>query len=170
MRGLLRRIGARTGISVGLILVVAAVLLVARIGGSGRNSGVPYRGSDVVPTVTSTVGDDAQIAPTPSAYADNDVVRSAATTFMTAWLRREATAEGWHAGVAALTTRQLADSLVGVDPIGVPATRVTGDPTVVLRSDLYAQVNVPVDSGLVVLGLFKQDDRWLVDTVDWERT
>jgi hypothetical protein len=162
--------GARTGISVGLILVVAAVLLVARIGGSSRNSGVPYRGSDEVPTITSTVGDDAQVAPTQSAYADNELVRSATMTFMTAWLRREATPESWHAGVAALATRQLADSLIGVDPVGVPATRMTGDPKVVLRSDLYAQVNVAVDSGMVVLGLLKQDDRWLVDSIDWERT
>jgi len=169
MRQLLRRVGARTGISVGLILVVAAILVVARLGSDERPL-PPLSGPETTPTIAPTAGDDAQVAPTPSAFADNDTVRSAASTFMNAWLQRGASPAAWHGSLSSLSTKSLSDSLVGVDPVGVPATRMTGEPNVILRSDLYAQVNVPVDTGTVVLGLVKQDDRWLVDSVDWERT
>jgi hypothetical protein len=170
MRGLLRRLGTRTGISLGLIVVVVAVLAVARLGG-GTRTPPPYSGTErALPSIDTTAGDDAQVAPSPSSFSDNDAVRSAASTFMNAWLQRSATPEAWHTALASLSTRALSDNLAGVDPVGVPATRVVDNPTVVLRSDLYAQVNVSVDTGRVVLGLLKQDDRWLVDTVDWERT
>ena len=170
MRGLLRRLGARTGISLGLIVLVVAILAVARIAGDNETPPL-YSGTDrATPTTDPTAGDDAQVAPTPSSYADNDAVQSAASTFMNAWLKRNATPDAWHTALGPLTTRTLSDNLVGVDPLGVPATRVVNSPTVVLRSDLYAQVSVPVDTGTVVLGLLKQDDRWLVDSVDWERT
>ena len=41
MRSLFRRIGARTGISLGLILGVAAVLVVAKLADDGRPAAAP---------------------------------------------------------------------------------------------------------------------------------
>ena len=82
MRGLLRRLGARTGISLGLIVVVVGGPRHRSLGGGGRThlrTAVPNR---AVPTVDPTAGDDGPVAPTPSAFADNDAVRSAATTFI----------------------------------------------------------------------------------------
>jgi hypothetical protein len=115
------------------------------------------------------VGDDGRVLPTSVAPADNAEIQSAVLTFMAAWLARTASATEWHDALAPLATPSLAASLVGVDPMGVPATRVVGHVVVTLRSDLYAQVTVPVDTGSVVLGLLNQDGRWLVDTLDWDR-
>ena len=56
-----------------------------------------------------------------------------------------------------------------MDPAGVPATRLTGDPTITLRTDVFAQVSVPADSGTLLLTLLNQTGRWRVDGVDWER-
>jgi hypothetical protein len=168
VRWLLRRLGPRTGISVGLILVVAAVLLVGRLAG-GSNTRGPYSGPDTLPSVGISAGDDGQVSADPSQYPDDAVVRDAATTFTQAWLQRLRSPEDWHAALVPLTTTSLASSLDGVDPVVVPATRIVGDLTITLRSDLYAQVSVPVDSGVVELGLLKQGDVWLVDSVDWQR-
>lgn len=168
MRSLLRRIGPRTGISVGLILVVAAVLIVGRLA-SGSETRGPYSASDPLPSAGISAGDDGRVSPGPSEFPDDAVVRGAALAFTEAWLQRSRNPEQWHAALVPLTTQSLASSLDGVDPVVVPATRIVGDLTVTLRSDLYAQVRVPVDSGTVELGLLKQGDTWLVDSVDWQR-
>jgi hypothetical protein len=168
VRTLLRRLGPRTGISVGLILVVAAVLIVGRLAGSDDKRR-PYSGPDSLPSVGVSAGDDGLISPTPLEYVDDVDVRAAATAFTQAWLQRSKSPEDWHASLVPLSTATLASSLDGVDPVVVPANRMVGDPTIILRSDLYAQVTVPVDSGVVELGLLKQGGDWLVDTVDWQR-
>lgn len=168
MRTLLRRLGPRTGISVGLILVVAAVLVVGRLASSDDNR-PPYSGEDSLPSVGVSAGDDGLNSPTQAVYADDADVRAAATAFTQAWLQRSTSPEDWHASLVPLSTATLASSLDGVDPVVVPANRVVGDIAIILRSDLYAQVNVPVDSGVVELGLLKQGGDWLVDSVDWQR-
>jgi hypothetical protein len=166
---LLGRVGLRGGIAIGLILLVAAVVAIGKLAGN-RTDGRPY-----VPVVepTSTVdpnsGDDAEVAATPTAYPDDAVVRSAATTFAEAWLRRSLSEQAWHAGLARLSTKALSDSLDGVDPAGVPATRRTGEPTVVLRSELFAQVAIRTDAGTLTLTLLKQGSDWLVDAIDWDQ-
>jgi hypothetical protein len=170
MQGLFRRLGTRLGVSVGLILIVSAVIVIGRVFGGTESPPRSYTGPDAMPTVSSTAGDDGQVGPTPTAFADDAEVRSAASTFLASWLQRDASPEAWHSALVPLTTTSLAESLVGVDPIAVPATRVVGSPQVTIQSDLYAQVSVPVDTGVVVLGLLHRGERWLVDSIDWERT
>ena len=168
---LLRRLGARTGVSVGSDRpVVAAIVVVARLGGGRTAATSAHRTRDGRRDRRPTAGDDARgrarrRVPSPTTTP----CRSAASTSSTAWLQRDRESSGVARGAVPLSTTSLAESLEGVDPVGVPATRMTGEPTVVLRTELYAQVNVPVDTGTVVLGLVKQDDRWLVDSVDWDR-
>ena len=120
-------------------------------------------------TVDPTAGDDAEVAPSPTAFADDAAVKNAASSFVAAWLRRDRSPTAWHAALVPLSTTSLAQSLEGVDPIGVPATRTTGPPTVVRRTEAFAQVSITVDTGTVVLDLVKQGGAWLVDGVDWDR-
>jgi hypothetical protein len=168
VRQLLRRLGTRTGISAGLIAVVVLVLVVARLAGGADTASRSARPGQV-PSVDASAGDDGPTAPTPTAYIDDVEVRAAATRFVQAWLQRSLSSQDWHAALVPLITQSLAESLEGVDPVVVPATRVTGDATVALRSDLYALLTLPVDSGAVELGLLKQNNVWLVDSVDWQR-
>ena len=170
MRRLLGRVGARTGISVGLILLVAAVVAIGRLAGGTAPPRAPADAETSSPSVDATIGDDAEVAPSQSSYPDDAAVRSAAEKFINEWLQRSRTAEQWHAALAPLATTNLAQSLEGVDPVVVPATRVVGGPTITLRSEQYAQVTMPVDTGTVELGLLNQSGDWLVDSLDWQRT
>jgi hypothetical protein len=170
MRRLLGRVGARTGISVGLILLVAAVVAIGRLAGGNAPPRLPTDAGTSSPSVDASVGDDAEVAPSQSSYPDDTAVRSAAETFTKEWLQRSRTGEQWHAALAPLSTVSLAQSLEGVDPLVVPATRIVGRPTITLRSEQYAQVTVPVDTGTVELGLLNQSGDWLVDSLDWQRT
>jgi hypothetical protein len=169
VRSLLDRIGIRVGAAIGLAVLVLVVVGVAQMMGDGAPPPVMLTGDQPPTTVDATEGDDGEVAPAPTAYADDAEVRDAALAFATAWIKRELTPQAWHVGVSAHATDQLAESLTDVDPAGVPATRLTGLPTIGLRTDLFAQVGVPADSGRLVLTLLKQDDEWLVDGVDWER-
>ena len=172
MRGLWRGIGARAGISAGLVVIIAAILLIARLAGGGeRTPPPPYTGEPALPSVTPSAGDDGRlVSAAPSDPAQDAEIRDAALAFTTAWLRRDLASEEWHGTLAPLSTAPHAQSLESVDPSGVPATRVVGEVTIPLRSDLYAQVSVPVDSGVLELGLLHEDGRWLVDSVDWQRS
>ncbi len=89
--------------------------------------------------------------------------------FMQVWLDRQLTPSTWHAKIARFATSALADSLVGVDPLSVPATRTTGSVAVPVLTSSFAQAVIPVDSGTVTLTLVKRSGDWLVDGVDWER-
>lgn len=169
MRGLLGRLGLRGGAAVGLILLVLLVVAIARLAGGGTAPLDFMPGSEPSITVNPTEGDDGEVAANPTEFPDGASVTAAATTFTASWLRRDLDAASWHAGLTSLATASLADSLIGVDPAGVPATRRTGDPTITLRTELFAQVAVPLDSGRLLLTLVKEDDGWLVDGVDWER-
>lgn len=168
MRWLLGRFGVRVTVAAGLLLIVAGVVTVGRLG-DGRP---PLRFPDAgrtPSTVDPTAGDDGAVPPNATAGVDDDAVHAAAAEFVAAWLRRDLGAPAWHTGVAGLATQSLATSLHGVDPRTVPARRTAGDTVLVLRTDRYAVVAVPVDTGTVTLNLLKVGDGWLVDGVGWER-
>jgi hypothetical protein len=165
VRELLRRLGPRAGISFGLILVVATVVIVARLAGGERP--LPSQAdADATPTVAATAGDDGAVTPTASPYADDAALRAAANAFTAAWLHRSVPAAEWLDRLRPLATQRLITNLTGVDPMDVPAVKAVGEPVVLLRSDLYAQVRVPIDATAVLLGMVKQGGRWLADTLD----
>jgi hypothetical protein len=39
---------------------------------------------------------------------------------------------------------------------------------VTLRTELFAQIAVPMDTGMLLLTLLKHGAEWLVDGVDWD--
>jgi len=170
MRSALARLGVRGTVALGLAIFVLVIVGVARLAGGGVEPQLNNAAPRTAPTVDPTDGDDGEVAATPSAFADDGAVRRAAKDFTEAWLRRTLSATAWHASIAAFATLALARKLDGVDPRGVPATRALGEPTLSLRTNAFAQASIPVDTGTLVLNLLKQDGRWRVDAVDWERT
>ena len=154
-----------------LILVIAGVITVGKLVGGSHTSATEPGSTAATPSIVDTSGgDDAETSPTPSSFADDEAVHSAAAAFMTAWLKSDLSSAKWHSGLVPLSTASLAQSLEGVDPAGVPATRTTGPPTIVRRDEVFAQVSIPVDTGTVVLNVVKHGGGWLVDGVDWDRT
>jgi hypothetical protein len=170
MCGLITRLGARGTVALALGVLVVTIIGIAKIwDGNDRPTGgfasVPRPSSTIEPTA----GDDAEVAPTPTASAEDAAIVKASRDFTAAWLRRELSASRWHDGLTSLVTPSLARRLESVDPAGVPATRMLAPPTLVLRSDGYAQTATRADTGTLRLGLVERDGRWLIDTVDWER-
>jgi hypothetical protein len=169
---------------VGFLVLVLGIVAIARLAGAGPNTQSYSSGTQPKSTIDPTAGDDGVVsdgAPLPiqtatttvpsagaSHYPDDGEVTAAATVFATAWLRRGLSARAWHSGITPLVTESVAQSLDGVDPSNVPANRTLGGPTILNRTDLFARVGVPLDTGTLLLELSKHDRRWLVESVDWE--
>ena len=169
MRGLLRRIGARTGISIGLIIVIVAVVTVARLIDDQRVTGPGRPPTTWAPEVAATEGDDGPIADPAETYTDDEAVLAAATAFTNAWLNRTLPPDAWLEGLRPHATAALIDRLTGVDPLSVPADATAGGPRIRERSAQHADVVVPIGTGdALALGLVLVDDQWLVGTLDRE--
>jgi hypothetical protein len=176
MRHLLSRLGFRVAAVLAIVLFIAGAVAVGRVVGHAPAPPGDISGGDLTPppTVavsgTSTADDDGVRTPPPTLpAADAGPVRTRVDEFMAAWLSRSLSPEAWHAGVAKLSTATLAKSLVGVDPLSVPATRVTAPPTFPVLTATFAQAVIEVDSGTVTLSLLKNGAEWLVDGIDWAR-
>ena len=170
MRWLVDKLGTRIGIALGLAAVIAVAVAIGKSVGSDEDQ--PGFRAEPTPLATAnpTAGDDGVVERSPSSYPDDGAVMTTAVQFARAWLRRDVTAKEWNTAISSLATQSLADDLRGVDPRTVPATRQTGQPKIVLRMESYANVSIPMDSGILTLKIFKEDDRWLVGEVDWERS
>jgi hypothetical protein len=174
---------SRLGVAVVLAVVVFAVVGVARVvaGPDDRSTGAlqPVDTATATETAEPTEGDDGVVEPAPTSTTALDPgpslspgarePESVAEDFAEAWLDRTAQADAWHAALAPNATPALAAKLEGVDPVVVPAERLTGPARVVPQGSGLAEVSYPVDSGTLVLRLIVEKGRWLVDGVDWER-
>ncbi len=173
MRRAITLLGARGTVALVLIILIGGVVGIAKAIGGGRSpSGVGVQPGEVVatqPTVDTTTGDDGLADTELTAPTTDPAIMAAARQFVTAWLRRDLSADAWHAGLARHATTELLDLLDGVDPKGVPANRTTGEPRLAIHTDGYAEVAIPVDSGTVKLELVEDGKRWVVSGVDWER-
>jgi len=174
---------SRLGVAVVLVIVIFAVVGVARavsgpgdgsvgtfppaLAPTGTASGAPAAGDDGIaePEPQTTTAVD----PGPSLSAGAAKPESVAEAFANSWLDRRAKAQAWFAALLPHSTPELAAKLKGVDPVVVPAERLTGPATVVPRGIGLAEVSYPVDSGTLVLRMVVAKGRWLVDGVDWER-
>jgi hypothetical protein len=182
LRALLRHIGTRSGISIGLLTMVVVVVVVARL--------VPHVGPDnsfgnAVAPATSTGGQQPRntttVAPTPTApllqspvpprsYAGTSP-QTVARSFAVAWLHRSGVSTAaWHRAVATYSTTGLAAQLAQTDPANVPAQRITAALTTVDDAPTRCVVHVPMDSGTLALTMTAANAKWLVDAVDWNRS
>ncbi len=176
MARLLRLLGPRYGMALVLLLILTAVVGVARLtagsdraglfGGSGAGSthstASPDRTSDSVSTAETL----SPPSTSPGAATPDDV----AGRFATAWLAHDGlTAEQWRAGMAAYATAALMAKLTGTDPASVPATRTTGAVSLQNRGTTFVDATIPLDAGILRLRLLGPQGRWLVDGLSWER-
>ncbi|MFY1634678.1 hypothetical protein ACN27F_15600 [Solwaraspora sp. WMMB335] len=167
---------SRIGLAALLLVVVVSVVGVGRVVGvSGPSARAPLGDPGPQPalTIDPTAGDDGiqSVAPPPDPVvsAGGDDPQAVAQAFAGAWIQRRLSAGQWHAGLVPYATEELAAKLDGVDPLDVPAERITGDPELIPYATNLVEVVIEVDSGKLRLRLTGPDGRWLVDGVDWER-
>ena len=169
---LLRRLGLRYGISLGLVVVVVVVIVVARAGHHSTGSLVSG-GADrgLVPSTSPIPDDGVESVPgpqPPSTSPGGATPQTVATTFATDWLRHTGvTAAGWRASLAALSTNRLDGELADADPQTVPADRITGPVTLTDHAAAFVEADVPTDAGTLTLSLLATGGRWQVDAIDW---
>jgi hypothetical protein len=168
VRWLLSRLGTRVGVALGLVLLIAAAIAIGKLAGDRVETPIARPDQRPLITIDPTTGDDGVVDLTPTSRPDSEAM-DVATAFVKAWLRTDLSAEDWRTGVSRVATESLARNLAGVDPTTVPATRQTGQPTVRLQAPTYLRLAVPMDTGTLVLTVFKDDGEWLVGEVDWEQ-
>lgn len=179
MRELLRRIGPRYGISLGLILAVLIVIAAGKLLGHGTNTPLvtdrgTSSGSDTSTSTATGPPDDGEPSPQapvpPSTSPGAADPLTVATKFTNAWLHHTGVSQAqWAAGVNVYATSHLTNQLKGTDPAGVPADRITGDFVQINFSPSYVQYSVSTDSGTLTLYLQADKGRWLVSGIDWTR-
>lgn len=170
--GLLR---SRVGVAVLLAVVVFGIVGVARVLSGSAGADAPDSRPPARPLATAaSAADDGPASPT----AMPTLVRAPvgpgpdaiAAAFAADWVAATgASPAAWLSRLRPRVTPALAGELSGVDPAGVPATRITGPPSVIPHGPSVADVLIPVDSGTLRLRLRLLGDRWLVDGIDWKR-
>lgn len=167
----LRRPGYRILSALVLALIVAGIVLVARLFGS-VSSGGPTNGEPTPAppeTVSSTEGDDSVYAASPSsASRAPSAAAEVGEAFVRAWLQPTdgRSQEQWYTGLARYAMPDLATQLRDVDPTTNPAKTVTGAPTATVVSETSAQVVVPTDAGRATTLCVLIEDGWRVATID----
>jgi hypothetical protein len=177
MRHVLRLLGSRYGMAIGLLVLIALVVGGGKlIRGGGTSQPLIVTGSPaaIAPTV-SELPDDGLTSPGatpgPSTSAGAPGPTTIASDFANAWLNHATvTADQWYKAVTKYATTNLAGKLKQVDPAGVPADKITGDVALIFHSPSYVDAQVPADGGVITLRLLATSGRWLVDGVDWQRS
>lgn len=196
MRSVLRFVTTRYGVAGLLALVILVVVGVARLFGTEGGSGpVLPAAPPSLETPVSAEPDDGEPDEGTEGFtlpSDAPDPLPTATAFATAWVNANVSAEEWLAGLEPYATEELIAQLSGVDPVSVPASRLTGPaelsgagtgeaPIDADGSDEnasaaptylgWAEAIIPLDNGILRLGLVLQTDAvWLVDSIDWERS
>jgi hypothetical protein len=167
---------------VGVALILSAIILmavgIARVFGDNTDSS---------PIVSGNLSEQTAGVPSGATFGPDDGVVSAlptvspsvaegaaspgqvATAFAESWLERTRSAKTWLAALRPHSTQQLLEELQDVDPVTVPATRITGEVSVITLSETAVQAVIPLDSGQLRLRLVGPDGHWFVDGVDWAR-
>jgi hypothetical protein len=169
----LRRPGYRILSALVLGVIVAGVVLLARLFGGVAPSGTSDSpvGAVASPsrTLSSTAGDD-------SVYRTNSATSEAVPpaaiqagdAFVRAWLQPTdgRSQEEWYAGLARYAVADLAKQMRDVDPSTNPATTVTGEATGTILTESSARVVVPTNAGPATALCVLTADGWRVATID----
>jgi hypothetical protein len=170
--GLLR---SRVGLAILLAVVVFGVVGVARVLTGPAGAEAPGARPPTRPLTTAgPSADDGPALPaaTPTLVRapEGPDPRVVGTAFAADWVATAGLSPlAWQNRLRPRMTPRLTEELSGVDPSRVPATRLTGQPSVIPLGAAVADVLIPVDSGTLRLRLVVLEDRWLVDGVDWTR-
>ena len=162
----------RTAFALALLVVVALVVAVGQLIGGERPAASPD-GTTPLSSVDPSIGNDSvvDLVPTPTL---GDVrtaeVLATANHFAALWIDHDRPAKAWLASLTPLCTKTLAGELSGVDPVSVPADRITGAASLEVHADATVDVIIPIDAGKLRLRMVaQQNGGWLVDGIDWER-
>ena len=165
---------SRWGVALVLLLIVLAVVGVARLFSGDRSNGESSLGTNSpVPAVSIDPSDDDSVIdsgppPSPSTSPGRAQPEAVAYAFASAWVdHKNVSPKTWRDQLLPNSTKRLADELSGVDPAGVPADRVLGRPSLVPVSETLVNADVSMDSGKLSLRLIAPDGHWLVDGIDW---
>ena len=174
MRGPLRRVGFRYGVSVGVLVAVALIVVIARAVADHPAASLITNGAPNVPVASGSPDDGAVTTPSPVAPLTSPGAakpQKVATEFATAWLHHTGvTAKDWLASLTPYVTDRLAGQLADADPQTVPASRITGSIAITSHAADWVEIAVPMDGGTLDLSLRATGGRWAVDTVDWSPT
>jgi hypothetical protein len=110
----------------------------------------------VIPPTANTIGASRDAAQTARAFAAQWVTHPPGTT-----------GQQWAAQLAPFVVPEYLATLESVDPNTIPATAVTGDPTIRTTSAAVAEATVPTNAGALQLVLLTQPDgTWRVRSYD----
>jgi hypothetical protein len=176
-RRILRLVGSRYGMAIiGIVLIVAIVGVARAISGPQDSDTVgPPPPAAISPSASDELGDDSVATsegpPTAISISGAPAPEKVALDFTNAWLRSSGvTSAQWVKGLEPYSTKRLLEQFKDADPTSVPAESVRGPVTVRARDSQLVEVDVPVTPGLLKLRLLVTSGRWLVDGVSWERS
>ncbi|WP_212828192.1 hypothetical protein [Catellatospora sp. TT07R-123] len=160
-------------VALGLAVFVVFIVAIGKLVGGG--SVLPA--DEPPPTTQHTVDADADddgvvtVDTTPSAVTPTNgpEALALATSFAKNWIRHDRNAKEWLDALRPMCTDALVTELDGVDPVSVPANRITGTAHVEALADTYVEVAIPIDAGTLRLRLVAPQGKWMVDGIDWER-
>jgi hypothetical protein len=170
MRALLQRLGPRLVSAAVLVLLISAAVAIGRVAGEGQRSPLGRQAPQLTATIDPTAGHDGVVPVTPTSRPNSEPALRAATSFARRWLRRDLSPANWHARLSPLATEGLAGELKGVDPRTVPASRIAQSARATMTTETFVGVAVPMDTGILVLKVFRTPAGWRVGEVDWEPT
>lgn len=160
---------ARLGLR-GWIALILAVLVIAALGVARLIDRVPESGDKAkvaVPSASLPHDGDAAAgtAMQPSAMPLSQAAVNTATAFVRELILHPTgeTAQGWVSRLTPYITPTLAAELASSDPLGIPASKVTGKARGESLSTTYATVTVPTNNGDIVAECLLVDGVWQVD-------
>ncbi len=178
MRRALALLMNRYGIAGLLVVIVLFVVVIARLSGHDLApkpaANPPAEVTTTAPSAASPTGSPAPndgLPPTASRTVPNRAALLAtANDCAKAWINhKDVTADQWWQAVTRYTTDSLTKKLKGVDPAGVPADRIIGSSEIGSHGSTWAEVDIPVDSGILRLRMITTAPGWQVDGIDWRR-
>jgi hypothetical protein len=174
-----RLLGSRYGVAIVLAVLVILTVGVARaVTGPSRPTGTvgaPSAAShEGVTPSDSGLGDDSVAssdeASAPVSRPGMPSPEAVALEFAAAWLHADGvTSAQWLAGMKPHATTTLMQRLSDADPATVPVGAINGPPQTRVRDSELVEVSIPVSTGVLRLRVVFLGERWLVDSVDWER-
>jgi|GEM_PF-5769147 len=169
-RRILRMLGSRYGIAAILVVIVVAVVALAQANSDPR-PGSNRQQDGTVDSVSPGAPDDGYAEPntpegsqSPAADSLPAAAVDTATQFANLWLNTDDVSEQqWLERLIPLATETTRQQLAGVDPANVPATELTGEPTISGPSVVF-----DTDRGLLTLTMTEDDGVWKVSGVDFD--
>ena len=167
---------SRWGVAIILVVVVLAIVGLGRLLSGGDSSSPPLVASSPAPAVSVDPHDDDSVIdtappPRPTTSKGRAQPEAVAYAFASAWVdHSNVSPKKWRERLLPNSTKKLGDELEGVDPIGVPADRILGRPTLVPVSATVVNAIVTMDTGKLSLRMISPDGHWVVDGIDWQTT